>query len=1120
MRFIGLLLYFLWFTSFFYCNARDVKKMYEVAYNDCGNDKQQPNLILGDSYFISETYSGNMVLSSCNIGRKIIYAFDRLDINADYRMEISFLSEIDREVELIADGNRICGNIKIPKGNVIKKIIDLPLNSFVYGQFVLNIIPVKGKDAVVSEIKLFSTNSSKLRPVWEEAKRDLKDTLTYTVDSNVNVEEVLPVYIPIPCSVKDVYKNTLSLNGTWKFSTNLKDDKWYDIQVPGQWSMQGFKVNNSEFVRYKKEFELPDDWQGKQVFIRFDGVHSEYDVFVNDNRVGYHLGGMTPYEVNVTEYLTNDKNKLSINVKSESLADMLGSLTQYAAHQLGGITRKVTMFAVPDLYISDLRIVTDLDDEYRDARLKLYLSVINSSLKIAEDVNIHASLEGNNANGGLNIPALEPGQKWSGWLELDVNSPRLWDNEHPNLYNLYLNLFDGNKEICQIKRKVGFREIEIEGNRVLVNGKYIKLRGVCRHEAHPLYGRSLTDEEWKTDAMLYRNANCNFIRTSHYPPADEFIEYCDELGLFVEIEAPICWIGHGANKNWRKLNYKDDKYYKYVLQADMETVHFYRNHPSVLLWSMANESYWNKGFAQVAEYMKKADNTRPFTFHDQAYGGYNNLGSKASIANMHYPGPDGYREAAKSKRPMVFGEFCHLNSYNKDEIFTDPGVRCFWGDVLKPMWENMYKTDAVLGGSIWSGIDDIFILPDGRVIGCGEWGPIDGWRRPKPEYWDMKKVYSPIKIHTDTLKPSNRLILKIENRYTFTDLNELAIKWKFKDKYGIERFDLKPNQVGNLAIETGLHNENGVLELQFVDPRGFVADEFLIPVGKQSNHNLSVPPKKKTKLKKTNELFILSGKNFECIIDRKTANIVSLTRNGRKILSGGPWLMVLPLNRGYNPKKTIYNDLCSGWKADSVDARVEGNDVIIKVKGAYNDFDGNYQLVINSNGTISVDYRYVSRIDVDPRQWGIVFETEEDFGDLFWHRDALWSVYPIGHIGRAKGEAKSFYKGIPKELNSRVQPTWDWSKDYNPLGSNDFRSTKRNIYYAGLINTSNNGKITVVSNGKQHWRSWILNGKAQFLVADFATAGNEKFCASHYAPFRKPIKKGNIIMGKIILMCE
>ncbi|MCS2918765.1 hypothetical protein NXW71_12550 [Parabacteroides merdae] len=115
---------------------------------------------------------------------------------------------------------------------------------------------------------------------------------------------------------------------------------------------------------------------------------------------------------------------------------------------------------------------------------------------------------------------------------------------------------------------------------------------------------------------------------------------------------------------------------------------------------MANESYWNKEFAQVEVYMEKADPTRPFTFHDQAYGGFNNQGSTAPIANIHYPGPNGYKVAAKSDRPMTYGEYCHLNVYNRSELVTDPGIRSDWALALAPTWDNMYKTPGVLGGSI------------------------------------------------------------------------------------------------------------------------------------------------------------------------------------------------------------------------------------------------------------------------------------------------------------------------------------------------------------------------------------------------------------------------------------
>lgn len=1092
----------------------------EVAYDDCGTPGKQPHLVLGENYTMPSQLGGSLAERTCTFGNKVVYAFDKMDIQAKYRMEITFLADAERVVRLIADGNPLCEDLVLPKGKVLKKEIDLPRHSFAYGQFVLVMTVSKGANALVSEIRMLSTQARPLPAVSAEEREALKSVRTYKVNTNVDVEKVLPQYIPIPVSVNNVYNNRLSLNGVWRFSPQESGNGWSAIQVPGQWSMQGFKVDSAAFARYERDFEIPEDWSGKNVILRFDGVHSEYHVSVNGREVGYHMGGMTPYEVDITSALREGKNTLALKVRSESEADMLGSLTQYAAHQLGGITRKVTLFAVPEVHVTDLRIVTDLDEDYRDAMLRIYASVTNRSPREAKQLALNVTLDGHPAAGTLRLPDLAAGESWSGWLEMEVAAPELWNNEHPYLYTLHADLCQEDVSLAQMEKRIGFREIEVAGNRLLVNGVPVKLRGVCRHEAHPLYGRSLTDAEWKADAMLYRAANCNFIRTSHYPPAEEFLEYCDELGLFVEVEAPVCWVGHHANENWRKLNYKDKKYYDYILQADMETVHFYRNHPSVIFWSMANESYWNEHFAQVAEYMKKADVTRPFAFHDQAYGGFNNQGSTAPIANIHYPGPGGYKTAAKSERPMTYGEYCHLNVYNRSELVTDPGIRSDWALALAPMWENMLKTPGVLGGSIWSGIDDIFQLPDGNAVGYGAWGPIDGWRRPKPEYWDMKKIYSPVKLLTDSLQPAENLTLKVENRYLFTNLEDLRISWQFGEESGICALNVEPGKTGELQIHVRRPEAANLLALKFEDPRAFTADEYLIPVGEQVQNQLPEPVKERTRLKKTRTHYLITGENFRCAISRSTGQLEKVEKGGEPVMTGGPWLMVLPLTGGgcypnHNAHTPIFNDCCKNWKTSRVSSEKKGDDVYIRVEGAYDNFAGEYTLCINACGELNVSYEFKALADVNPRQWGLVFETAEGYDRLFWRRDGLWSVYPADHISRPVGTAWSFYKEVPEVQHPRVKPLWSWSKDFNELGSNDFRATRRNIWYAGLQDSCKQARITVRSNGQQHWRCWKSGRHTRFLVADFVTAGDEMFLSGHYAPYRKPVKAGDVVKGTV-----
>lgn len=1105
-----------------------------VASNDCGVEDAQPFLIKGDNYTLPEAFSGSKEALTCNFGGSVIYAFDQLDIQADYQMEVVFLADHERIQRIVADGNEVQSAITLKKGQEQRYRIDLPKKAYAYGQLVLVFEALNGgTNAIVSELNIYSSNPQKLVAFEGDRKVALASTQTYKVDTTVCAESVLPLYTPKPATVPGVYNPVLSLNGTWLFHEKPEESfytckpegkDWKPILVPGEWYMQGFQVDSAAFGGYQTSFILPRDWNGKRIKLCFDGVFSESEIYLNGKKVGSHEGGMTAFELDITHAVRQGENQLALKVRSESTADMLGSLTQYAAHQLGGITRKVTLFAVPDLHVSDLRIMTDLDTAYQDAELQVFLAVTNSSPYSLQQVDVRLSVSGLSLVINQRVPEIASGATWSGWVTGHVCNPLKWDNEHPHLYTLNLEI--GNRQVTyeQIEKRFGFREVEIEGNQLKMNGKEVKLRGVCRHESHPLTGRVISPELQREDVLLYRAANCNFIRTSHYPPGEELIDICDELGMFVEVEAPVCWMGHHANENWRRLNYRDSAYYPYVLQANMEMIQFYRNHPAVLFWSMANESYWNQGFAQVQEYMRKADPTRPFTFHDQAYGGFNNQGSTAPIANIHYPGPNGYKVAAESERPMVYGEYCHLNVYNRSELVTDPGVRSDWALALAPTWEKMYQTKGVLGGSIWSGIDDIFQLPDGNAVGYGPWGPIDGWRRPKPEYWDMKKIYSPIRLLTRELSPSTTLVVELENRYTYTNFKELQINWQYGEETGTLLADIEPGEKGTVRIPIVHPEKARELYLSFTDPRGFLADEYRIPVGKQIQNELPVLPSLSTYLKEKKDRYLVTGKHFTCEISRKDGQILSMQKEGQEILNGGPWLMVLPLNGGgcfpdHNAHTPLFNDICSGWKMKEIEACKEDGSVVVKVTGNYASFVGSYTFKINANGEFTVEYFFDVLEGVNPRQWGLVFETPASFDKLFWRRDGLWSVYPDDHISRPVGEASLFYPGLPDALNPRVKPAWSWSLDYNELGSNDFRSTRRNIWFAGLQDTTGH-KVTVLSNGQQHWRSWLEKDKIRFLVADFVTAGNEMFLNSYYAPYRKPLEKGDRIKGKMTIRLE
>lgn len=599
--------------------------------------------------------------------------------------------------------------------------------------------------------------------------------------------------------------HVVSLNGKWNFQEQ------YQINVPGEWVMQGFTINEGETAVYKRSLEIPVEWKGQQVKLRFDAVSSHAIVKVNNVKVGEHEGGFVPFEMDITNALKENNNILEVAVQAGTISDRLACTSQYAAHTVGGILRKVSMFALPPVNLADITVNTVFDKQYRNASLQVRTVIANES---AGNAAVAYRFILKDREGKIVLQ-----QKTSQYTvaaqstvnheqPLPIRAPHQWNPEQPYLYELQVELLRNGQPVQSAKQQTGFRQVTIKGNELLVNGRPVKLRGVNRHEVHPLSGRSIAPELHRQDAILFRDANCNYIRTSHYPPSEEFLQAADELGLFVESEAALTWIEHGASPIWRLWNYQDEKFLPLMIQANADNIMMGKNHPSVIIWSLGNESRWSPLWEKVNTFVKKTDPGRPTTFHDQCWGGFNNAGSKADIAVYHYPDINGPAAAAASERPVLFGEYAHLSCYNRRELITDPGVRSAYNAPLVTFYDSIHHYKGCLGGAIWSGIDDIFHLPDGRIVGYGPWGPIDGWRRPKPEYAGMKKAYAPVKI-TSVKEAGDHLEVGIVNRYDFISLKDIKITANGKP----------------LTAENGILRVPKKAHLVFNDPRGFVANE-------------------------------------------------------------------------------------------------------------------------------------------------------------------------------------------------------------------------------------------------------------------------------------------------------
>jgi beta-galactosidase len=960
-----------------------------------------------------------------------------------------------------------------------------------------------------------------------------------------------PRLTPRPIQSKSLIDPHIDLNGSWRFHPQPPPDfislsaqqtsGWKTIQVPGEWSMSGFKVEPDTAAAYARSFDLPQSWKNFRILLRCDGVYSEAVVFINGKRAGSHSGGFTVFELDVTDLVKPGENFITLSVKAESLQDILASGNQYAAHSLGGITRKIGLWAIPDCFISGLNTSTLFDQTYSDATLDLELEIRNSSDRVPQSPVLHVSLrdrKGNALNilpGRIALPAPDVRSSKRGHIRISVPKPLKWDPEHPHLYTLYCALEYGGRLQETLSRRIGFRQIQVRGQEVFLNGQPVKLRGINRHEAHPLLGRSLNPELWKKDARLFREANINYIRTSHYPPAEEFLDACDELGLLVENEAPLCWVQHGANTNWNQpgWDYRDQKFYLPILLANLESLEANRHHTSIFLWSLANESRWSPLFKQVLDMVRRIDPTRPVSFHDQAWGQYNNAGSTADIANYHYPGPAWSSEASEMSRPLLFGEFCHLNAYNRHELVTDPGLRDAWGPAFQNMWESMYAAPGILGGAIWSGIDDSFFLPNGLVVGYGTWGPLDGWRRTKPEFWHIKKTYAPVQLANRSVKwdQQNKFIpIDLENRHDFTDVEELTILWSLDDgRSGRTTARIPPRQTGTLTIPVlGQDLEGQILKLDILSPQNYLINRFRLPLGSAplEKENTPLPETQpQLEIKQEADSISLSAPTFALHINNNTGKIRRLEKQGRILVTGGPELMILPLNPAGGTQMTpeaqefaTFTDPCSGWQLKSLDFQdlPEGN--FVRITGSYDIAEGEFTLLLIPEGEIDLSYRFVCRTQIDPRQIGLVFSLPREMDTLFWHRQGQWSTYPEDHIGRLQGRAQAF-PGSPLSgpAGPEKPPAWPWAQDINALGSRDFRSTKTNILNAGLTGPVGQ-QLTIVSDGRnQHIRCWVQGNSVRMLVADYSNAGAERFYRRHAQSGYRPLEPGDIIEGTVRL---
>ena len=861
---------------------------------------------------------------------------------------------------------------------------------------------------------------------------------------------------PVLQELAGVETPAVLLSGTWQFRYS-PDSKWDKIQVPGEPAMQGYAIEHDKPFTYRKSFTVPADYAGKHTILRFDGVYSYVRLFVNGTFVREHHGGFTRWETDITPFVRPGK-KNEIRLEVTDRLDDISYASGYAHHPIGGILRDVTLFALPETCLYDFYAETHLDAAYEDAVLK-----IGYSSPVAGGAEVAYTLADPSGNPYPLVQSRFPLEEGGNMNELPVKNPLKWDAEHPNLYTLTVTLSKDGKEIGRFDRRIGFRDVKIEKDRMLVNGMPVKLRGACRHDIHPTLGRTTTAELDSLDVILFKRSNMNFVRTSHYPPTERFLEYCDRYGIYVESETAVCFVDTYRQKNYAPGKTQDSAEFtpRYLSQC-REMVKSFRSHPSILFWSIGNESVYGTNFQQCWDWVKATDKTRPVIF---SYPG--SVGEKKpvyDILSMHYQDVNGnLNQWNRSTHgfqgegiPALFDEWAHPACYTYATLQEDPNIREFWGHSIERMWSGLFDAPGGLGGAIWGYVDETFMLPEpkvgtafwkefartakpedyqGKCVGYGEWGIVDVWRREKPEFWATKKAYSPVRLMTTEVASflsGQRLLLPVYNRFDHTDLNEIEARYIYKgEEKKLSLPSVAPHQKGLLTIPAEAWNANEPLLVSFYTATGELIDREQVRLGNEPVHLLDARREQPLDVEETAELICIKGTDFEIPFSKETGLICNATSKGQVVIEKGPFLHLdINLNHltGAEVRKSARKFLTSDsdWKKQSLTYTRKEGAVEVALSGFYQDVQTDILIRISPAGEMNVSYVVAGQPNGYLRETGLSFYLPERLDYLQWERKGMWSCYPEGAFAGNTGET-SLYN--PKQVRYGENPAQPWSSD-------------------------------------------------------------------------------------------
>ncbi len=824
----------------------------------------------------------------------------------------------------------------------------------------------------------------------------------------VNAER--PTIVPVASSVSGVKQTILALEN-WKSAPDL----------------------GAEFTSgLRTSISVPGDWAGKRIVVRFNGVADGATLWVNGQLIRSHWGSLMPWTADITDQVkAGQDNSIALGIDEHR-----EGLNLYVRGR--GMQNSAMLMALPRDYLTRVHTETTFDTQYKDATLSIWLTMSfhggeNAKIKLAltdpsgKDVGITPEVVELSPNAADRI------------FQFMVRDAIKWDAEHPNLYTLQASVVDAQGSALQtISKTIGLRQVEVRGNQMFINGMEVKLRGI-----------------WGGSVQQAKQLNANHTRQKWV--SEDFLNQADKEGVYVLDENPVDFAKYGAEA--------DPKYAYQWMGFITDMIERDRDHPSVIMWGLGNESFNGPNVLNTFKYAQSEDSQRPCTFSfanrvptDQELpysiysSHYPNMADPATnladftVAKWHSNSLIEERQP-KPVMPVLNDEYGH-SVQNQALLSRDPNVRSFWGESLKRYWEKMFLTQGALGG-------DIF-------------GLTGGFGSTNNELFLVRKAYSPIRIDNEPVAnpgAGHGLTIPVKNWFDHTHLNEVTIDWAVgTEKGSMKGPDVAPHSEGAIEVPARGWQDGETVSLKFSLANGTAIDDYLVRVNPPT-HALPIAQGAAPQLESNGAKVTISGEHFKVVFNKYRGLIENASYDGKTVLVDVPFLNLLASGLS-----------CPEWWCDSFSTAMEGNEAVVTMKGNYAVFKASFQVRIDGQGLMTTKYT-IDYIPGEPppatySPWdatsvggysevGVSYMMPTSSAGLSWERKGLYASYPATHIGRAEGTVAK------PGANGGV--------------SDDFRATKEYVYQAS-VDAGTGGTATALSDGRDAVRVYVDGNPGRSMV--------------------------------------